>query len=188
MLLLLIAAEFSVVAGSCKSSEQRAEMTAKASSDNLTLTLGAADFAGPQAPQRQEIALGAQVGVFKADLRAVPPAAGLQRISAELGVHFETVSLVLGARTASLDRMDLRGAGARAEIEGQLDDDIRAGLSASAWALQLQAPSTSRAWLDWGMRTTDWAQRAEIGGWISIDFTGLFSVTPSLSLAQSAQP
>src|SRR5260221_7624881 len=164
MLLLLIAAEFSVVAGAGSRGEQRAEMTAKASSDDLTLTLGAADFAGPQAPQREEIAFGAQVGVFKADLRAVPPAAGLQRVSAELGVHFETVSLVLGARTASLDRMDLRGAGARVEIEGQLDDEIRAGLSASVWALEMSAPGASRAWLEWGMRTTDWAQRAELGG------------------------
>jgi hypothetical protein len=84
--------------------------------------------------------------------------------------------------------MDLRGAGARLEIEGQLDDDIRAGLSASAWALQLQAPSTSGAWLEWGMRTTDWAQRAELGGWLSIDFADLFALTPSLSIAQSAQP
>src|SRR5438270_13397614 len=117
MLLLLMAAEFSLVAGAGSRGEQRAEMTARASSDDLTLTLGAADFAGPEAPQRQEIALGVQVGVFKADLRAVPPAAALKRASVELGVHFETVSLVLAARTASLDRIDLRAAGARFEIE-----------------------------------------------------------------------
>src|SRR3954469_10922406 len=107
MLLLLIAAEVSLAAGAGSRGEQRAEMTARASSDDLTLTLQAGTFSGAEAPQRQDLALGLQVGVFKADLRAIPPAAGLQGLAAEAGVHFETVGLVLNARTASLDRARL---------------------------------------------------------------------------------
>src|SRR3954462_5740213 len=113
MLLLLIAAEFMLAAGVGSRGEQRAEMTARASSDDLTLTLGAGTFAGAEAPQRQQLALGLQAGVFKADLRAVPPAAGLQAQAIEAGVHFETVALALGGRTASLGRTRLDSGGAR---------------------------------------------------------------------------
>src|SRR4051794_33620485 len=105
MLLLLIATELWLAAGAGSRGEQRAEMTARASSDDLTLTLGAGTFAGAEAPLRQQLAVGVQVGVFKGDLRAVPPSAGFQGVSGEAGVHFETLGLVLNARTASLDRM-----------------------------------------------------------------------------------
>ena len=184
MLPILIAAEFALAAGAGSRGEQRAEMTAKASSDDLTLSLGAATFSGPQAPQRQELALGVQAGVFKGEIRAVP----IERIKAEIGLQFANLSVGLAVRRASFERMDLRGAGARVELEGDLTDGIHAGLSASAWALQLDAPSGADAWLRWGLKTTDWAQRAEIGAWLSRELGEHLCLTPSISLAQSAQP
>src|SRR5438132_4716291 len=163
-LALLAAADFALLAGAGSRGERRVEATAHAASEGLGLTLGAAESEGPQAPQRQEVLLGAESGAAKGELRVVPQSAGLFRLGAEAGVHFESISLVLGARTASLGRAQLRGAGARLEVEGQLTDEVRAGLSASAWALQLDTPSRD-PWTAWGNATLDWAQRWEVGAW-----------------------
>jgi hypothetical protein len=89
---------------------------------------------------------------------------------------------------ASLGRTQLRGAGARLELETRLAEGVHGGLSAAAWTLQLDAPSMRHAWLNWGASTLDWAQRWETGAWLSADFGDRFSLTPSLSAAQSAQP
>lgn len=182
------AADFSLTAAAGTRGERRAEAVAHASSGELALTLGAADFEGPQAPRRQEVLLGAQAGVLRGELRAVPGSSGLSRIAAELGVHFETLGLILGARTAALGRTQLRGASARVELEGQLLDSLRAGFAASAWALQLDAHSPRNPWTSWGSATLDWAQRWETGAWVSFDVGELLSLAPSLSVAQSAQP
>jgi hypothetical protein len=181
-------AEFSLNAAAGTRGERRAEAIARASGSGLSLTLGAIDFGGISAPERQEILLGAQAGVIRGELRLVPQSAGLFRAGAELGFHFETVGLVLSARTASLGRMQLRGAGARLELEAGLAEGVHGGLSASAWALQLDAPAMRHAWLSYGLSTLDWAQRWETGAWLSIDFGDLFALTPSLSAAQPAQP
>src|SRR5438105_2311021 len=97
-LALLAAADFALLAGAGSRGERRVEATAHAASEGLGLTLGAAESEGPQAPQRQEVLLGAESGVAKGELRVVPQSAGLFRLGAEAGVHFESISLVLGAR------------------------------------------------------------------------------------------
>ncbi len=181
------AAEFSLSAAAGTRGEKRAEAIARAGDTNLTITLGAAQLSGPLAPDRQEVLLGAQAGVVRGELRVVPQSAGLFRAGGEVGVHFETVGLILVARTASLGSTRLRGAGARLELEGQLDDGLRGGLAASAWALQLDAGSPRGAWLRWGNSTLDWAQRWETGAWLSQEFAELFSLTPALAVAQPAQ-
>jgi hypothetical protein len=181
-------AEFSLAAAAGTRGERRAEAVARAGDADLTLSLGAAELSGPLAPDRQEVLLGAQSGVVRGELRLVPQSAGLLRAGGEVGVHFETVGLILGARTATLGSTQLRGAGARLEVEGQLTDELRGGLSASAWALQLDAASPRDAWVRWGNATLDWAQRWETGLWISQEFGELLSLTPALSVAQPAQP
>src|SRR5437588_670793 len=161
LLALLAAADFAFLAGAGSRGERRVEATAHAASEGLGLTLGASESEGPQSPQRQEVLLGAETGVLKGEVRMVPQSAGLLRIGAEAGVHFESISLVLGARTASLGRTELRAAGGRVEVEGQLSDEVRAGLGASVWALQLDGPAKADPWTAWGNATLDWAQRWE---------------------------
>jgi len=181
------AAEFSLNTAAGTRGERRAEAVARASGSGLSLALGAADFGGIAAPERQEILFGAQAGVVRGELRLVPSSAGLLRAGGELGVHFETLGLVLGARTASLGHMQLQGAGARVELESGLAGGVHGGLSASAWALQLDAPRVRQPWLAWGNSTLDWAQRWETGAWASVDFGEILSLTPSLAVAQPAQ-
>ena len=180
-------AEVSLSAAAGTRGERRAEALARAGDTDLALTLGAAQLSGPLAPDRQEVLLGAQAGAVRGELRLVPQSAGLLRAGGEVGVHFESVGLILGARTAALGGTRLRGMGARLELESQLDDGLRGGFSASAWALQLEAETPRSAWLRWGNTTLDWAQRWETGAWLSREFGELFSLTPALSVAQPAQ-
>ena len=180
-------AEFSLSATAGTRGEKRAEAIARAGDADLALTLGAAQLSGPLAPDRQEVLLGAQAGLVRGELRVIPQSAGLFRAAAEVGVHFESVGFILGARTASLGNLQLRAAGARLELEGQLADGLRGGLAASAWALQLDTESPRDAWLRWGNSTLDWAQRWETAAWLSQEFFDLFSLTPALSAAQPAQ-
>lgn len=187
VLALLAAADFALLAGAGTRGERRVEAVAHAASEEFGLTLGASTSEGAQAPQRQEVLFGAESGVVKGELRVVPDSAGLVRIAGEAGVHFETIGLILGARTASLGRMELRGAGARLEIEGQLDEELRAGIGASAWALQLDGGARVEPWTAWGNATLDWAQRLEVGAWISRELFEGFSIAPSISLSQPAQ-
>ncbi len=182
LLALLAAADFALLSGFGTRGERRVEASAHAASEGLGLALGAASSEGPQAPQRQELLAGVEAGAFKASLRAVPQAAGLSLWAGEAGVHFESVSLVLGGRTGALGRMQLRGAGARVEVESE-----HAGASASVWALQLDAPSRRDPWTAWGNATLDWAQRWELSAWASQDFLEAFSLSPSVSLSQPAE-
>ena len=177
MLLLIAAANFAFTASAGTRGERRADAVARAESDEVSLTLGAADFGGPQAPQRQEVLLGARYGHLQAEARAVPSL----RASLDLGLHFETVSLVLDARAGSLGRTSLRAAGARIELESE-----HAGASAAVWALQLDGPARRDPWTAWGNATLDWAERWEVSGWVSRDFFDSFSLAPSLSLSQPA--
>src|SRR5438309_2715101 len=139
LLAALLAAEASLDAGLGLHGERRAAISARAGDEDLRISFGAAQFAGLQAPERQELSLGAESRLFRGELKVVPQSAGLLRAAAELGVHFESGGLVLAARAASLGRTQLRGLGARAELEGNLWEGIRAGGSATAWALQLDA-------------------------------------------------
>ena len=180
-------ADFTVAAGGGTRGERRAEASAKAGISSLWASLGAAESQGPRAPLRQEILLAAQAGIARADLRVVPGSGDLTRLSGELGVHFETLGLIVGGRTASLGRTQMNGAGARLELEGELREGLRAGLSAAFWLLSLQAPPRRDPWNAFGMSTLDWPQRAEIGLWTSEEL-GAVSLAPSLSLSLPAQP
>ena len=182
------AAEFSFTAIAGSRGERRAEAIARATGRDLTLILGAADFGGLTTPERQEVIFGAQRGVIRGDARLVPESGGLFRAGAELGVHFETVGLILGARTAALGNTQLRGAGARLELESELTQGLRGGFSGSAWALQLDSPSSRNAWFRWGSTTLDWAQRWEAGLWLSREFGELLSLAAAFCVSQPAQP
>ncbi len=174
MLLLLAAAEFTLLAGAGSRGEQRVEAVAHA----YGISLGAATSEGPQAPVRQELLGGLESGVFKGELRVVP---GL-RVAGEAGVHFETVSLILGGRAASLGREQLRAGMARVEI----DFSEHAGVSGAAWLLQLDTARRD-PWTAWGNATLDWAQRWEASGWLSYDMFEDASIAPSLSFSQPAE-
>ena len=181
-LVLLAAADFALLAGAGTRGERRVEASAHAATDDFGLTLGASTSEGPKAPQRQEILFGGEYGPAKGELRVVPDSAGLVKVAAEAGVHFESLGLVLGGRTASLGRRQLRGAGVRLELESQLADELRGGVSASAWALELDGGARVDPWAAWGNATLDWAQRFETGAWISYGRLDL-----SLSVSQPAQ-
>ena len=185
LLAALLAAEASLDAGLGLHGERRAAISARAGDEDLRVSLGAMQFAGLQAPERQELSLGVETSRFRGELKIVPQSAGLLRAAAEAGVHFESWGLVLAARAASLGRTRLRGIGARVELEGSLTGSVRAGGSANAWALQLDTPPSADPWAAWGASTLDWGERWEAGIWISKDL-GDFSLTPALSAARAA--
>src|SRR5438105_4527586 len=108
-------AEASILAGGGTRGERRIEISARATTGDFTGTLGAAESEGPRAARREELLLGVQAGFFKGELRLVPGSEGLLRMSGELGVHSETLGLVLAARAASFGRTELRAYGARLE-------------------------------------------------------------------------
>lgn len=178
LLALLAAAEFTLLAGAGSRGERRVEAVAHAASDDYGVTLGAASSEGPQAALRQQLTLGAESGLLKGEVRVIP---GLL-VGGEAGVHFESVSLVLGGRTAALGREQLRAAGARIEV----DFSEHAGASAEAWALQLDSPRRD-PWASWGNATLDWAQRWEASGWLSFDVADAVSLAPSLAFSQPAE-
>jgi hypothetical protein len=180
-------AEFSLLAGAGTRGERRAEATARAFSEGLSLLLGAIESEGPRAPQRQELLFGAEAGWLRGELRLIPQSAGLFRLAGEVGVHSGAWGLILGGRTVSLGRTRFRGLGARLELEGELQEGRRAGASASAWALSLDAPPSRDPWTTFGSTSLDWAQRWEAGAWASQEL-GDVSLTPALSLSQPAQP
>src|SRR5216684_4087352 len=125
-------AEASLQAGLGMRGERRAELSARAGAEGISMVLGAAQSAGPQSPEREELLLGFESPAWRGELRVVPGSAGLTRGAGELGVHFETWSLVLGGRAASLGRTSMNGIGARFELEGEPLEGIRAGASVSA--------------------------------------------------------
>src|SRR5437763_17131701 len=115
MLRVLIAAgEVAASAAGSSRGEQRAEVTAKLDD----VSLGVAESEGPSAARREELIATARDGMLKGEFHLVPGSAGMFRAAAEAGVHFEPVGLVLGARTVSLARMQLRAVAARLELEG----------------------------------------------------------------------
>jgi hypothetical protein len=184
LLAALLAAEASLDAGIGLHGERRAAISARAGDEDLRISLGATQFAGPQAPERQELSFSAETPRFRGELKVVPQSAGLLRAAAEVGVHSESWGLVLAARAASLGRTSLRGIGARAELEGNLAEGTRAGGSATAWALHLDAPPSADPWTAYGAATLDWGDRWEAGVWLSKEL-GDLSLTPALALAQS---
>ncbi|TMA28967.1 MAG: hypothetical protein E6J78_04545 [Deltaproteobacteria bacterium] len=184
LLAALLAAEASIDAGVGLRGERRASIGARAGDEDLRVSLAAMRFAGPQAPEREELSVAAETEHLRGEFKVVPMSAGLLRAAAELGVHSGTWGFVLVGRAASLGRRQLRAAGARAEVEGELAEGMRAGGSFAAWALQLDAPRTSDRWGDWGKATLDWGERWELGAWLSKEM-GDLSLTPALSLAQS---
>jgi hypothetical protein len=184
LLAALVAAEASLDAGLGLHGERRAAISARAGEEDLRISLGAAQFSGLQAPERQELSVSAETPLFRGELKVVPLSAGLLRLAAEVGVHSETMGLTLAARAASLGRTNLRAIGARAELEGKLAEGVRAGGSATVWALQLDAPPSADPWAAYGAATLDWAERWETGAWISKEL-GDVSLTPGLSAAQT---
>jgi hypothetical protein len=184
LLAALVAAEASLDAGVGLHGERRTAISARAGDEELRISLGAAQFSGLQAPERHELSVSAETPLFRGELKVVPVSAGLLRVAAEAGVHSETMGLVLAARAVSLGRTSLRAIGARAELEGTLTEGVRAGGSATVWALQLDAPRSADPWAAYGAATLDWGERWEAGAWISKEL-GDVSLTPGLSAAQS---
>src|SRR5437763_9120385 len=107
LLAALLAAEASLDAGLGLRGERRAAISARAGDEDLRVSLGAMQFAGLQAPERQELSLGVETSRFRGELTIVPQSAGLLRAAAEAGVHFESWGLVLAPRAASLGRTRL---------------------------------------------------------------------------------
>ena len=166
--------------------EGRAEVSARAASDGISLTIGASESAGASAVQRQELFAAVEADAFRAEARIVPQLGGLFRLAAQAGVHFDSWGLVLDGRTASLGATQLHALGVRLELETAFADDLHAGLSGAAWALQLDAPPLADPWSRYGSATLDWAQRWETGAWASFDI-GALSLAPSLSLSRPPQ-
>src|ERR1700736_3110718 len=162
LLAALLAAEASIDAGVGLRGERRASIGARAGDEDLRVSLGAMKFAGPQAPEREELSLAAETPHVRGEFKMVPMSAGLLRAAAELGVHSGTWGFVLVGGAASLGRLQLRAAGARAEVEGGLGEGVRAGGSFAAWALKLDAPRSKDPWGDWGNATLDWGERWEL--------------------------
>jgi hypothetical protein len=184
LLAALLAAEASLDAGVGLHGERRAGIGARAGDEELRVSLGALQFTGPLAPERHELSFAAETPHFRGELRVVPGSAGLLRAAGELGVHSATWGLVLAGRAASLGRTQLTGVGARAELEGQLAEGLRAGGSAAAWALHLDAPRSADPWAAWGAATLDWGERWEVGAWLAKEW-GDLSLTPALGVAQA---
>src|SRR5258708_805898 len=152
-------AEASLQAGLGMRGERRAELSARAGAEGISMVLGVTQSAGPQSPEREELLLGFESPAWRGELRLVPRSAGLTRGAAELGVHFETWSLVLAGRAASLGRTSMKGIGARFELESGPLEGIRAGASLSGGAVGRAAPRSADPWVAWGAATLDWGQR-----------------------------
>lgn len=159
---LLAAAEVAASASGSSRGESRAEVSLRMDG----LAFGAAQTEGAQAPLRTELLFGAESEIFKGELRIVPGSAGLFKAAGELGVHFESLGLVLAGRSASLGRYQLRALGARLELEKEIFQDVHAGAAASAWALRLEAPRVRNPWNSYGRATLDWPESWELSLWV----------------------
>jgi len=186
LMLLLAAAEVSAAASGGSRGERRVEIVARLQDEEAAFSLGAAESGGPQAPQRQELLAGAENSLFKGELRVVPGSSGYFRAALEAGVHSGSLGLILGARTASLGRMQLRGLSARLEAEQSLTDEVRVGSSASVWALDLESPPSRDPWDAFGRATLDWPQRWEVGAWVSGELAPL-SLAPAVAISDTPQ-
>jgi hypothetical protein len=166
--------------------ERHVELGAKTARDGLGFSLGAVESGGPQAAQRQELIAGFDAGPLRGEGRFVPWSSGLLRVAGEVGVHFDSLGLVLDARTASFGRMQMRAFGARVEYETSFLETWHAGGSAAATALSLDAPVSADPWNLYARSTLDWAQRFEASAWLAHDL-GPVSLAPGLSFAQPPQ-
>ena len=174
LLALLAAAEIGVAGSGSSRGETRAEVTMRAEG----LAFGAAELEGAAAPRRTELLFGAEEDWFRGEVRVVPGTAGLFKIAGEAAAHFESLGLILSARSAGIGKYQLRAAGARIELEKEISGHFRAGASASAWALSLEAPKTKDPWSSYGRATLDWPESWEVGAWFE---------SASMSLSGSPQ-
>jgi hypothetical protein len=181
------AAEASFIVAAGTRGERRIEISARTSKDKLSFSLGAVESGGPDADQRQELIASVEAGPLKVEGRFVPWSSGLLRAAAEAGVHFGPLGLILGGRTASYGRYEMRGGGARLEWETALAETLHAGMTGSIWMLALEAPKSADAWGSYAKNTLDWAQRWEAAAWASKDL-GAVSLAPAFSLSQPPQP
>jgi hypothetical protein len=181
------AAEAAFIVAAGTRGERRIEISAKTTKDKLSFSLGAVESGGPDADQRQELIAGVEAGPLKVEGRFVPWSSGLLRAAAEAGVHFGAFGFVLGGRTATYGRYEMRGAGARLELETAPAETLHAGLTGSIWVLELDAPKSADAWGSYAKTTLDWAQRWEAAAWASKDL-GAIAVAPAFSLSQPPQP
>ena len=181
------AAEAAFIVAAGTRGERRIEISARTSKDKLSFSLGAAETGGPDAEQRQELIASVEAGPLKVEGRFVPWSSGLLRAAAEAAVHFGPLGLVLGGRTASYGRYEMRGGGARLEWETALAETLHAGMTGSVWVLALDAPKTADAWSSYAKGTLDWAQRWEAAAWASKDL-GVVSLAPAFSVSQPPQP
>jgi hypothetical protein len=177
-------AAFTVAAGT--RGERRIELSAKTSKDGLSFSLGAVESGGPQADQRQELVAGFEAGPLRIEGRFVPWSSGLLRAGGEVAVHFAPVGLVLGARTAKFGRYEMKGGGARIELERSFAETLHAGVTGSVWILSLDAPKSADAWNAYAKNTLDWAQRWETAAWVSKDL-GMVALVPAFSVSQPPQ-
>ena len=178
--------EASVTAGIGLHGERKAELAARTSSATFTLEIGASRATGPLAPERDELRLALKKPAWHAELKGVPGGAGLWRAGLEAGVQFEPIGFILDLRAAEIGPRSMRGAGLRAELEGELLEDLHGGLGVGVWLLDLRTPATAaNAWALWGQTTLDWAQKAAVEGWLSREL-GPLSLTPGLALCAPA--
>jgi hypothetical protein len=180
------AAEAAFIVAAGTRGERRIEISAKTSKDKLSFSLGAAETGGPDADQRQELIASVEAGPLKVEGKFVPWSSGLLRAAAEAAVHFGTLGLVLGGRTASYGPYEMRGGGARLEWETALAETLHAGMTGSVWVLALDAPKSADAWGSYAKSTLDWAQRWEAAAWASKDL-GAVALAPAFSLSQPPQ-
>jgi hypothetical protein len=178
-------AAFTVAAGT--RGERRVEVLAKTSKDGLSFSLGAVESGGPDADQRQELIAGMEAGALRIEGKFVPWSAGLLRAAGEAGVHFGPLGLILSGRAAAFGRYEMKGGGARLELETAFNEALHAGLTGSVWVLALEAPKIPDAWGTFAKNTLDWAQRWEASAWASKDL-GAFALAPAFSVSQPPQP
>ncbi len=180
--------------------ERHVELLVRARSGEVTLVVGAETLASDRAPERRAVIFGAELArgdlSWEAELRTAPPAEGLSRTLARLGLHGDFAGLSLLGRDESLRGTRLRAAGLALDLERPIDPDSTAwklSLSASAWLTDLRAPAqpgvprrSRDPWGAFGAATLDWAQRWELS--VSAKRAlGALSLAPGLGFAQPAQ-
>ena len=79
LLAALLAAEASIDAGVGLRGERRASIGARAGDEDLRVSLAAMRFAGPQAPEREELSVAAETEHLRGEFKVVPMSAGLLR-------------------------------------------------------------------------------------------------------------
>src|SRR5260370_34902729 len=91
-------AEASLQAGLGMRGERRAELSARAGAEGISMVLGVTQSAGPQSPDREELLLGFESPAWRGGLRLVPRSAGLTRRAADVGCPLATWRLLSARR------------------------------------------------------------------------------------------